>query len=117
MSGWSSGTPLGGAAALARCSLIRPDRVVGDFRRVAAADQHLPGTVALTIALRGVRVALLQQQDRRAQLGIAAAGGDHLLDQMRRDPTPLEVARDPLAPPLVELALVLGELAGIAGVV
>src|ERR671911_2357411 len=36
---------------------------------------------------------------------------------MRRDPAPVEVARYALAPPLVELPLVLGELAGIAGVV
>src|SRR5829696_8189991 len=36
---------------------------------------------------------------------------------MRSDPAPVEVARYALAPPLVELPLVLGELAGIAGVV
>ena len=64
----TGGSGLCGAATLSRRPLERPDRVVGDLRRVAAAHQHLPSAVPFAIVLRCGRVALLQQQDGGLQL-------------------------------------------------
>src|SRR5215210_89865 len=105
------------AAALALRALPGSDRVVRDLGRVAATHQHLPGAVALAVVLRRLRVAPAEQHERGSQLGVAAVVRDRGVDQLWRDPAAAQVGRDPLGAPLVELALVLRELAGVAGVV
>jgi hypothetical protein len=106
-----------GAAALALRALPRPDRVVSDLGRVAAPHEHLPGAVALTVVAGRVRIALLQQDQRGSELGVAIVGRRGRVDQLRSDPAAAQVGGDPLRAPALQLALVLGELAGVAGVV
>ena len=63
-------------------------------------------------------MALLQQQDGGAAALSRGCGSETTASiRCRAIAAPVEIARDPLAAPLVELALVLGELARVAGVV
>src|SRR4051794_10749948 len=62
---------LGRAAAFALGAFPGADRVVGEVRRVPAADQHLPCAVALAIIARRGGEAAAQQEQRGAHLGVA----------------------------------------------
>ena len=97
-------------------ALVPSNGLVGELRVVPPADQQPPGAVAFAVVAHGGR-ALLEQQHRGPQLGLATLVGNGSLDQVGRDATAVQLAGDPLRAPAVELALVLGKAPGVAGVV
>src|SRR4051812_43112865 len=98
-------------------ALERADRVVGEFEVVAAASQEPERPLAVAVALRRPPDTRAQDRNGRGQLVMAVAGADRSrrdggLDAERQQP-----ALDPVGPPGVEAAAVLGEAAGEARVV
>jgi hypothetical protein len=96
---------------------VRPDRLVGELRFVAAPDEQLPGAVAVALVLKRGREAAGEQLDGGRQLALVATVCERRLDQVGRHPALLEVAGDALAAPPVQRELVLGEAPRVAGVV
>jgi hypothetical protein len=113
------GNPASGRAALASAGavLAGADGVIGELGRIPAPDEHAPGAVTLAVVPERPREAAIEQQYSRLELhrhAAVAAGG---LDEIGRDPAPMELARDPFGAPLLELALVLREAHRVAGIV
>src|SRR4051794_952111 len=102
---------------VAEALFMAPDRRIRDFCRVAAADEHPPGLVPLAIAVERQREAAVEQLDRDRELVLLAVARKRGVDQVALDPTPFEVSCNPLAPPAVEQAPVLGEAARVPGIV
>src|SRR4051794_39962909 len=93
-------------------ALERADRVVGEFEVVAAASQEPERPLAVAVALRRPPDTRAQDRNGRGQLVMAVAGADRSrrdggLDAERQQP-----ALDPVGPPGVEAAAVLGGAAG-----
>jgi hypothetical protein len=98
-------------------AVVGPDGLVRERGLVAAPDQEAPGAVALEVPSQRAREALGEQHGRRLELRVPPTVREGGLDQVGWHAAALEVARDALAPPALEGALVLREAAGVAGVV
>ena len=92
-------------------------RLVGQLRRVALAHEETPGAVARAIVGRRVRQATSQEGERGVELRLGPVGFERGFDVLRCDPPAPQLRGDALSAPLLQLALVLGEAAGVAGVV
>jgi hypothetical protein len=97
--------------------LVPPDRGIGQFGLISAAHEHAPGLVALTVVVEREWEAAIQQLDRHRQFILALAAGKRLLDQLPCDPTPLEIPRNPLAPPTVQQPPILSKPPRVASIV
>jgi hypothetical protein len=96
---------------------VRPNGRVGQFRLIAAPDQHAPGLVTFAVSVEWEREAAVQELDCNCQLFLVPVADQRLVDQLTPDPPPLEITGNPLVAPTIEQPPVLRKPPRIASVV
>src|SRR5690242_15245696 len=84
---------------------VRGDRVQRQVRVVALAQQHPQSALALATVTRRRGESPAKQGEGAVDLALARLRGDRLLDELGGHTTRVQGLSDPVAAPLVELAL------------
>ncbi len=84
---------------------------------VALSQQHAQRAITLSPLVYGIRKPSAQQRDRTLELSVGRLGSERILHEISLEAPLQQRSPDALGSPLVELALVGGELARVPSVI